>query len=84
MNIMTDCKHIISFDDLTQILEYGQANSPYIKETELVSNGDGWAVRVPCAKCHEEFDVDLVIHPESKRYYSVLEDIEDEESLINA
>ncbi len=78
-----DCKHIISFDDLTQILEHGQANSPYIQETELVSNGDGWAVRVPCAKCDEEFDVDLVVHSGGKQYYSVLEDIEDEESLIN-
>ena len=60
---MTDCKHIISFDDLTQYLKYGQANTPFVEETELQSNGDGWAVRVPCAKCHEEFDVDLIIHP---------------------
>ena len=59
---MTDCKHIISFDDLTQYLKYGQANTPFVEETELQSNGDGWAVRVPCAKCHEEFDVDLIIH----------------------
>ena len=34
---MTDCKHIISFDDLTQYLKYGQANTPFVEETELVS-----------------------------------------------
>ena len=36
MNIMTDCKHIISFDDLTQYLKYGQANTPFVEECKVL------------------------------------------------
>ena len=65
-------KHLVDYETVCNILEYGSAKSPYLQETEIIKNGDSFGVIVPCSECGKDFELDLIQRPESTKYAEVV------------